>query len=82
MAQNPSLFHAAQVVISIDNNFTESVNFTGFVTPKQIEKTRDWFKRIEDLVEEENPNIEFLMKVIILTGLAVYGEIICLTRKV
>lgn len=90
MAQNPSLFHAAQVVISIDNNFTESVNFTGFVTPKQIdiiienakEKTRDWFKRIEDLVKEENPNIEFLMKVIILTGLAVYGEIICLTRKV
>ena len=84
MAQNPSLFHAAQVVISIYNNFTESVNFTGFVTPKQIdiiienakEKTRDWFKRIEDLVKEENPNIEFLMKVIILTGLAVYGEII------
>ena len=46
------------------------------------EKDRDWFKRIEDLVEQENPNIEFLMKVIILTGLAVYGEIICLTRKV
>ena len=65
-------------------NYTESVNYTGFVIPKQIdiiienakEKTRDWFKRIEDLVKEENPTIEFLMKVIILTGLAVYGEII------
>jgi hypothetical protein len=48
-------------------NFTESVKFTGFVIPKQIdiiienakEKARDWFKRIEDLVKEENPNIEY-----------------------
>jgi hypothetical protein len=46
MAPNPSLFHAGQVVISLLN-----LNFTGAVTPKQIdiiienakEKARDWF---------------------------------------
>ena len=39
------------------------------------EKARDWFKRIEYMVKEENSNIKFLTRVII-TGVAVYGEIL------
>ena len=62
---------------------SEYANLTGLVTPKQIdmiienakEKARDWFLRIEDMIEEENPNIKVSTKVI-LTGVAVYGEVI------
>ena len=56
---------------------------TGLVTPKQIDmiienakkESKNWFKRIEDMVKEENSNIKISMKVI-LTGVAVYGEVI------
>ena len=61
----------------------EYANLTGLVTPKQIdmiiqnakEEAKDWFNRIEDMVKKENPNIKLSTKVI-LTGVAVYGEII------
>ena len=39
------------------------------------EESKNWFKRIEDMVKEENPNIKVSTKVI-LTGITVYGEII------
>jgi nucleotide-binding universal stress UspA family protein len=66
----------------------EYANLTGLVTPKQIdmiiqnakEEAKDWFKRIEDMVKEENPNIKLSTKVI-LTGIAVYGEIIQYAEK-
>ena len=66
----------------------EYANLTGLVTPKQIdmitqnakEEAKDWFKRIEDMVKEENPNIKLSTKVI-LTGIAVYGEIIQFAEK-
>ena len=60
------------------------MNLTGFVTPKQIdiiiqnakEEANGWFKRIENMVmKEENSNVKMSTKVI-LTGVAVYGEII------
>jgi nucleotide-binding universal stress UspA family protein len=35
----------------------------------------DWFNRIEDMIKVKNPNIKVSTKVI-LTGIAVYGEII------
>ena len=62
---------------------SEYANLTGLVTPKQIdmiienakEESKNWFKRIEDMVKEENSNIKISMKVI-LTGVAVYGEVI------
>ena len=63
---------------------SEYANLTGFVTPKQInmiienakKQAKDWFTRIEDMIKEKNlPNIKVSTKVI-LTGLAVYGEII------
>ena len=62
---------------------SEYANLTGLVTPKQIDmiienakkEFKNWFKRIEDKVKEENPNIKVSTKVI-LTGIAVYGEII------
>ena len=62
---------------------SEYANLTGLVTPKQIdriienanEQARDWFNRIEDMIKEKNPNIKVSTKVI-LTGVAVYGEII------
>ena len=61
----------------------EYANLTGLVTPKQIDmiienakkQARDWFNRIEDMIKEKNPNIKVSTKVI-LTGVAVYGEII------
>jgi nucleotide-binding universal stress UspA family protein len=61
----------------------EYANLTGLVTPKQIDmiienakkEARDWFNRIEDMIKEKNPNIKVSTK-IILTGVAVYGEII------
>ena len=39
------------------------------------EEANDWFSRIEDMIKEKNPNIKVSTKVI-LTGVAVYGEII------
>jgi nucleotide-binding universal stress UspA family protein len=62
---------------------SEYANLTGLVTPKQInmiienakKQARDWFIRIEDMIKEKNPNIKVSTKVI-LTGVAVYGEII------
>ncbi len=62
---------------------SEYANLTGLVTPKQIDmiienakkEARDWFNRIEDTIKEKNPNIKVSTKVI-LTGVAVYGEII------
>ena len=63
---------------------SEYANLTGLVTSKQIDmiienakkEARDWFNRIEDMIKEKNlPNIKVSTKVI-LTGLAVYGEII------
>jgi nucleotide-binding universal stress UspA family protein len=61
----------------------EYANLTGLVTPKQIDmiienakkQARHWFNRIEDVIKEKNPNIKVSTKVI-LTGVAVYGEII------
>jgi nucleotide-binding universal stress UspA family protein len=61
----------------------EYANLTGLVTPKQIDmiienakkQARHWFNRIEDMIKEKNPNIKVSTKVI-LTGVAVYGEII------
>ena len=66
----------------------EYINLPGLVTPKQIdmiienakEKARDWFNRIKDRIQEENPNIKVSTK-IILTGIAVYGEIIQYAEK-
>ena len=66
----------------------EYANLTGLVTPKQIdmiiqnakEEAKDWFKRIENMVKEENANIKLSTKVI-LTGIAVYGEIIQYAEK-
>jgi nucleotide-binding universal stress UspA family protein len=62
---------------------SEYANFTGLIIPKQIDmisenakkQSKDWFIRIEDMIKEENPNIKISTKVI-LTGVAVYGEII------
>ena len=62
---------------------SEYANLTGLVTPKQFDmiienakkEARDWFNRIEDMIKEKNPNIKVSTKVI-LTGVAVYGEII------
>jgi nucleotide-binding universal stress UspA family protein len=62
---------------------SEYANLTGLVTPKQIDmiienakkEARDWFNRIEDMIKEKNPNLKVSTKVI-LTGVAVYGEII------
>jgi nucleotide-binding universal stress UspA family protein len=62
---------------------SDYANLTGLVTPKQIDmiienanqQARDWFNRIEDMIKEKNPNIKVSTKVI-LTGIAVYGEII------
>ncbi len=67
---------------------SEYANLTGLVTPKQIdriienanEQARDWFNRIKDRIQEENPNIIVSTKVI-LTGIAVYGEIIQYAEK-
>jgi nucleotide-binding universal stress UspA family protein len=39
------------------------------------QQARDWFNRIEDMIKVKNPNIKVSTKVI-LTGIAVYGEII------
>lgn len=62
---------------------SEYANLTGLVTPKQIDmiienakkESKTWFNRIEDIVRKKNSNIKVSTKVI-LTGIAVYGEII------
>ena len=62
---------------------SEYANLTGLIVPKQIDmiienakkQARDWFIRIEDMIKEKNPNIKVSTKVI-LTGVAVYGEVI------
>ena len=67
---------------------SEYANLTGLVIPKQIdriienanEQARDWFNRIKDRIQEEKPNIKVSTK-IILTGIAVYGEIIQYAEK-
>jgi nucleotide-binding universal stress UspA family protein len=61
----------------------EYASITGIITPKQDdmiiqnakEEVKDWLNKIEDRVKEENPNIKLSTKVII-TGVAIYGEII------
>ena len=66
----------------------EYANLTGLVTPKQIdmiiqnakEEAKDWFKRIENMTKENNSNVKMSTKVI-LTGIAVYGEIIQYAEK-
>ena len=66
----------------------EYIYLTGLVTPKQIDiiienakkESRNWFKRIEDIVRDENLNIKVSTKVI-LTGVAVYGEILQQAEK-
>jgi nucleotide-binding universal stress UspA family protein len=62
---------------------SEYANLTGLVTPKQIDmiienakkESKKWFSKVEDIVREMNSNIKVSTKVI-LTGVAVYGEII------
>ena len=72
-----------------DEEITDKIkDLTGLVTPKQIdriienanEQARDWFNRIKDRIQEENLNIKVSTKVI-LTGIAVYGEIIQYAEK-
>jgi nucleotide-binding universal stress UspA family protein len=56
--------------------------------PKQIdliiqnakEEAKDWFKRIENMINENNLNVKMSTKVI-LTQVAVYGEIIQYAEK-
>ena len=69
------------VVVSPSHH--EYINLTGLVTPKQIDliienakkETKNWFTRIENIVKDANPNIKVTTKVL-LTGVAVYGEIL------
>lgn len=66
----------------------EYTYLTGFVMPKQIdtiiqnakEEAKDWFKRIENMINENNLNVKMSTKVI-LTQVAVYGEIIQYAEK-
>jgi nucleotide-binding universal stress UspA family protein len=61
----------------------EYANLTGIVTPKQIdmiiqnakEEAKDWLNKTEDMVKKENPDVKLFTKVIV-TEIAVYGEII------
>ena len=61
----------------------EYANLTGLVTPKQIDiiienakkESKNWFKRIEDMAKENGSRIKISTRVI-LTGIAVYGEVI------
>jgi nucleotide-binding universal stress UspA family protein len=71
------------IYVVVSPSHYEYANLTGLVTPKQIdmivnnakEEAKDWFKRVEDIVKKENSTIKFSTKVI-LTGVAIYGEII------
>ena len=66
----------------------EYTYLTGFVMPKQIdmiiqnakEEAKDWFKRIENMINENNLNVKMSTKVI-LTQVAIYGEIIQYAEK-
>lgn len=61
----------------------EYANLTGLVTHKQIDtiiqnakdEAKDWFKEVENMLNEGNPNAKFTMKVVV-TEIALYGEII------
>ena len=74
------------VVVSPSKN--EYANLTGFVTTRQIdmiiqnakEEAKDWFKRIQDMVKTENPDIK-LTTTVRVTGEAIYGEIIHYVEK-
>jgi nucleotide-binding universal stress UspA family protein len=44
------------------------------------EEAKDWFKRIEDMVKIENPNIK-LTTTVIVTEESIYGEIIQYVEK-
>ena len=44
------------------------------------EEAKDWFKRIEDMVKTENPNIK-LTTTVRVTGESIYGEIIHYVEK-
>jgi nucleotide-binding universal stress UspA family protein len=71
------------IYVVVTPSKSEYANLTGLVTPKQIDminenaknESKNWFKKIEDNVKEKNPNIKISMKVV-LTGIAVYGEVI------
>ena len=71
------------IYVVVSPSKSEYANLTGLVTPKQIDmiienekkESRNWFKKIEDKVKEENSNIKISMKVL-LTGIAIYGEVI------
>jgi nucleotide-binding universal stress UspA family protein len=71
------------IYVVVSPSKSEYANLTGLVTPKQIDmiienakkESRNWFKKIEDRVKEENSNIKISMKVL-LTGIAIYGEVI------
>ena len=43
-------------------------------------EAKDWFKRIEDMVKTENPNIK-LTTTVRVTGESIYGEIIHYVEK-
>jgi nucleotide-binding universal stress UspA family protein len=66
----------------------EYINLTGLVTPKQIDKiiqnvkeeSKDWFNKIEEMIKKEKPNIKLSTKVLV-TGVAIYGEIIQYAEK-
>ena len=69
--------------VVVSHSKSEYANLTGLVTPKQIEmiienakeESKNWFKRIEDMLKEKNPNIKVSTNVI-LTAVAVYVEVI------
>jgi nucleotide-binding universal stress UspA family protein len=71
------------IYVVVSPSKSEYANLTGLVTPKQVDmiienakkESRNWFKKIEDKVKEENSNIKISMKVL-LTGIAIYGEVI------
>jgi nucleotide-binding universal stress UspA family protein len=71
------------IYVVVSPSKSEYANLIGLVTPKQIDmiienakkESRNWFKKIEDKVKEENSNIKISMKVL-LTGIAIYGEVI------
>jgi len=71
------------IYVVVSPSKSEYANLTGLVTPKQIDmiienaknESKNWFKKIEDKVKEVNPNIKISTKVL-LTGIAVYGEVI------
>lgn len=83
-------FHSEIILlyVVVSPSHYEYINLTGLVTPKQIDmiienakkESEDWFRRIENLMKDANPNIKVSTKVI-LTGVAVYGEILQYAEK-